>query len=116
MPVLEPAGTFSMTGPPTVGTRIRPPSTASVERHRQLDMDVVVARLEEGVRLDMDLDIGVARRPALGAGHALALQPQGLAVDRALGDVDVERLAVGQVDPLLAAARRHQERHAQACR
>ena len=77
-------------------------------------MDVVVARLEEGMRIDVDLDIGVARRTALGAGHALSLEPQRLAVGRALGDIDVERLAVGQVDPLLAAARRHQERHAQA--
>src|SRR5207302_4805951 len=30
VPVLEPAGTFSITGPPTVGTLILPPSTASV--------------------------------------------------------------------------------------
>src|SRR5258708_11359473 len=29
VPVLEPAGTFSMTAPPTVGTLILPPSTAS---------------------------------------------------------------------------------------
>ena len=68
-------------------------------------MDIVVARLEEGVRIDVDLDIGVTRRPALGAWHALSLEPQRPAVGRALGDIDVERLAVGQVDALLAAAR-----------
>src|SRR5262249_7768609 len=64
-------------------------------------------------RLDTDLDIGVARRAALRAGHALALQPERLAIGGALGDVDVERLAIRQVDPLLAAARRDQERYPQ---
>ncbi len=58
-------------------------------------MDVVVARLEEGVRVDMDFDPGRHRPDALGARHALPLEPQRLAVGRAFGHVDVERLAVG---------------------
>ena len=65
------------------------------ERHRHLDMDVIVARLKEGVRLHPDLDIGVARRLALGARHALTLQPQGRAVARAFRHVDIERAAIG---------------------
>ena len=35
-------------------------------------MDVVVLALEEGVRLDVDFDVSVARRPALEARPALA--------------------------------------------
>src|SRR5258707_8669275 len=77
-------------------------------------MDVFVVGFKEGLRIDVDFDVGIARRTAPGAGHALSLEPQRLAVGRALGDIDVEGLAVGQVDALLAAARRHQERYPEA--
>ncbi len=64
-------------------------------------MDVVVARLEEGVGLHVDLDEGIARGLALGAGMPWPLSRRVVPFIVPFRHIDVERAAVGQVDPLL---------------
>ena len=61
-------------------------------------MDVVVLAAEETMRLDMQLDIGIAGRAAAETRHALPLQPQHLPVLGALRDRYLQRPALGQRD------------------
>ena len=64
MPVSEPFGIVIVTGPVTVGTGTRAPSTASARLTGSSTMDVVALAAEERMRRDMDLDQRVARRAA----------------------------------------------------
>src|SRR3546814_11788165 len=73
-------------------------------------MHIVAAALEEGMRLDVDLDQRVAGRTAAHARHALALEAQRLAVLGARRDAHVPRLAVGQLDAFFGALGRSDER------
>nr|WP_276602979.1 hypothetical protein [Nannocystis pusilla] len=76
-------------------------------RDRDLRVDVVLVALEPLVGLDRDLDVEVAGRAALGAGHAAPGDPQGLAVVDAGGDVDLEgRLALDRAGARAGLARR----------
>src|ERR1019366_9091322 len=61
-------------------------------------MNVVVLAAKERMRLDMQLDIGIARRPTAKAWHSLSFQPQHLPVLRTLGDRHLQRLALRQRD------------------
>ena len=79
------------------------------ECHRHLQVYVVVLADEEGVRVDVDLQIGVAFRAAVEAETPLALKSKGLTVLHALRDRHVECLAVGKLDPLAHAGCRIQE-------
>src|SRR5438067_794343 len=79
--------------------------------HRQLDLQVVGARLEEAMGLEHDLQVDVSRRPAVHAGAALAAQPQALAVHRAFRDARAQCLAV-DLELALGAARRLFQRDA----
>src|SRR5690606_30833799 len=58
--------------------------------------------LEHRVRLDVDEDVEIARRRAVGAGFALAVEADARAVVDARGNLDLERLDF--VHPALAAA------------
>src|SRR5690606_6421601 len=58
--------------------------------------------LEHRVRLDVDEDVEIARRRAVGAGFALAVEADARAVVDARGNLDLERLDL--VHPALAAA------------
>src|SRR6266851_2433288 len=66
-------------------------------------MDVVAVTGEVGMRLDADLDQGIARRTVACTRTALASQAQNLAIPRPRRDVDVQRGAVGEDKRLLAA-------------
>ena len=79
-----------------------------IDDHPQLAYKVMRAvvrsahRIVEDVVCGVDarhvvLDQRVAGRPAADAGHALAFQPQGLAVLGARRNADIQRLAVGQL-------------------
>jgi hypothetical protein len=61
------------------------------------------------VRADLQFDQRIAGLPAPDARPALALQTQHLALDHARGHVDVQRLALGQQDPLLDPVHRLEE-------
>src|ERR1035437_9941528 len=61
-------------------------------------MNIVVLAAKERVRLDMQLDIGIARRPTAEAWHSLSFQPQHLLVLGTLGDRHLQRLAFRQRD------------------
>src|SRR2546428_5969631 len=52
-------------------------------RDRHFDLEVVAARLEERMWLERDLQIEIARRPAVHPGAAFAAQTQPLSLDRA---------------------------------
>ena len=107
-----PAGTLTETLPSMVGTLMRGAQHRLVERDRQLDQDVVAVAGEDRVRLHRHLDEGIAGRRAAAARQALALQAQGLAGVGAGRQLHVQRLAVGQLQALLGAEHRFQERHA----
>src|SRR5512139_2383780 len=61
-------------------------------------MNIVVLAAKECMRLDMQLDIGIARRPPAKAWHSLSFQPQHLPVLGTLGDRHLQRLAFWQRD------------------
>src|ERR1017187_10238153 len=57
-------------------------------------MNVVVLAAKERMRLDMQFDIGVARRPTAEAWHSLSFKPQHLPVLGTLGDRHLQRFAL----------------------
>jgi hypothetical protein len=70
-------------------------STARAERRlpgsdRQLDVDIGALDLEQRMRIERDLEVEVARRPAVAPGRALLGQAQLLSRADAARDVDVE--------------------------
>src|SRR5688500_17629878 len=80
-----------------------------VERHRQIEADIVAFATEEAVRLDRDGDnrVAIAARPRL----ALPAEADPGAVLDARGKLDVERLAAAQGHPLAVERRGVLERH-----
>ena len=56
-------------------------------------MNIVVLATKEQMRLDMKLDIGIARRSTAEARHSLFLQSQHLTVLGALGDRNLQGFA-----------------------
>src|SRR5690606_2422929 len=61
-----------------------------IKRDRQIDQYIPALAAEEGVRPDLDADIGIARGPAIQPRAALALQPDILPVADADGHGDVK--------------------------
>ena len=78
--------------PPSVGTSISPPSAAVVRLTGTCAVQVVAVALEDVVLLDADLDVQVARRPAVGARLAVAAGADAHAVVDAGGDLHLQRL------------------------
>src|SRR5262249_9776573 len=79
-------------------------------RNRQIDPQVAAVDLEERMRGDVDGDQEIAGRMT-GGGFALAAQAYLLALGDARWNLDIELLAVGQADALLAALHRLLQRH-----
>ncbi len=102
-PELDPLGTLRVTGPSGVGASTLPPSTASgTETGRSMTRSSPSRRKTGWGRIVSS--IRASPGPAA-ARRALALQPQHLAVDRALGDGHVEGAAVGEGDAALGRRR-----------
>ena len=67
-----------------------------LQGHGNFDMDVVILAAKERMRLDMQFDIGVARRPAAIARHSLFFQPQHLPILGSFGHGHLQGLALWQ--------------------
>src|SRR5690606_9424224 len=82
------------------------------ERNGNGDGEVLPRAAEDGVRLDVDLHVKIARRAAVLARCALALEPDALAVPHARGDAGLD--GTGALAPAAAVARRARVVHDQA--
>ena len=99
----------SRTLPLIVGTSSVGAEHRLLDGHRQLDDDVVALAAEQRMRRDGDLHQRVAGRAAAEARHALALQPQHMAVAHAGGDAHIQRAALRQGDAAGGAVGRIEE-------
>src|SRR5579872_1383885 len=72
-------------------------------------MDVIALAAKEGMRLHLDRDQRVARRPATDAGAALAGKPEDLTILDACGNDEIERAPRPELEPTGGPVHRIQE-------